>query len=160
MEDDGTSHSVRSFTTVQFYSERSYDTLSVPYTSVRSSDGDNDGKNDLYKFEFRVPNVDSENVREVFAAVVFNYTLNSRINSEMKSMAAFSASTPKGASGVRAFGELVLRQKNPLYDDTYIKNEYDESPLAALMNSSATDLIYTYNQRNETTFFEHDYVIM
>lgn len=89
-----------------------------------------------------------ENVREVFVALVFNYTIEDRIREDMKTLAYFHTSTPSGASKISSFGTLELKQKHPIYNEGFKKLDYDSNPIESASNKTLSRLVYEYENRN------------
>ena len=106
-----------------------------------------------------VSGVDGPNIRQVYAAAVFNYTLDQQIKMDMKSLAQVSVTTPQGCSMINAFGDLGFQQRTPLYSEGFKKTDYDENPLETVTNKTVGDLLLQYEARNETTVFDSNVVI-
>ena len=153
--------STRTFVSNPNYNEKASSTLAAPFIQVRSNDDEQDGFPDSYDLEISVSGVETQNIWHFFLGLVFNYTLSDVIATQMQSLALIEARTATGVSWVEASGSLLLKQHSPLYDVTYTtKLDYDENPLGSISNWTLGYLLEEYNQRNETTVFDGDIVVM
>lgn len=64
----------------------------------------------------------------------------------MKTLAVLKAESSSGISSVEAFGTMELKQKTPLFTETYKKLDYNINPLKAIINKTLDELIISYYQ--------------
>ena len=148
------------FTTVPRYTEENFNSLVPPYFSYYTEDENNDDIPEKFVFDIIIHGITAANIRNVYLAMGFMYELDGVTEEIMRGLAMFQIDSPNGLGDVRAYGSLVLKQRDPIEDSYQQGVEYDVNPLEKMLNGSLTEMSTTYRERKAYTEFEGKIITM
>jgi len=134
--------------------------VKVPLVRSSFSDRNHDGIADVLKLSVELP---SSGRRNLVLLAVYQVQVQGKVSEELSGLLALDLSSPYLASGVSVHGQLIFRQKLPLFQSVEVRRIYAESPLVVNWTSSWTPenqpltleaLLGRYAQRNETATLE------
>jgi len=150
---------VKSFSTINLLNEQTSVDLLVPDLKSSSTDSNNDNLNDEIYISAKFPSIplDIKNIKIVLG---FDYSISDQVKMKMQTGIFLNVNAPAGASKVQVYGDLVLKQTNPLAVTSLERDIYDTSVFTQFENSDYFSAFQDNLLRNETTSFPHDFMVM
>eukprot|EP00434_Breviolum_minutum_P005610 symbB.v1.2.004949.t1/scaffold272.1/size248367/4 len=109
--------------------------VKVPLVRSSFSDRNHDGIADVLKLSVELP---SSGRRNLVLLAVYQVQVQGKVSEELSGLLALDLSSPYLASGVSVHGQLIFRQKLPLFQSVEVRRLYAESPLVVNWTSSWT----------------------
>lgn len=134
--------------------------VKVPLVRSSFSDPNHDGVADTLKLSVELP---SSSMRHVTLLAVYEVKVRGKVSEELSGLMALDLSSPYLASGLSVYGQMVFRQKLPLFQSVEVRRLYARSPLEVNWTSNwipanqpltLEALLGRYAQRNETATLE------
>ncbi|CAK9118507.1 unnamed protein product [Durusdinium trenchii] len=130
--------------------------VKVPLVRSSHEDPNHDNIAETLKLQVEMP---STGFRSLLLLAVYNVQLRGKVSEELTGLVALDLTSPYAASGVSIYGQLVFRQKLPLFQSFEQRRLYASSPLEVNWRSNwipenqpltLEALLGRYAQRNET----------
>ncbi|DBA04946.1 TPA: LOW QUALITY PROTEIN: hypothetical protein N0F65_006948 [Lagenidium giganteum] len=128
--------------------------------SMSADDSDQDGRPEALHVQASVPLAAGEEVFQVFALVLLNYTANSYIKVEMDAAAIVTFSSPLPGKSLFVDGDLKLNQRTPFHVkassvDLWLTNPFASEPILdfdkvrTVQDLNLESIIARYRGRNQ-----------
>ncbi|XP_022342597.2 transmembrane protein 231-like isoform X2 [Crassostrea virginica] len=150
------------YSTYQRYNQLQQQNIRIPLIQSREPDENGDGKADGLEFKLEMPLLDSEKVIGVKVLLFFDYTLHRFSSFGMESLAYINYESPKPGARLDVYGELNLRQKQPLGHrglDTRFSGPIIDSTSVYAESYDLANIFKKYTERNVTTQLNAPYSV-
>lgn len=139
-----------------YYSEN---LLNIPMVKYEDFDINYDRLIDQYLFKINFY-TNPGKIRNIKLLFLFDYTLTTRVQGTIQTLAVVDIDTPLGASYVRAEGELRIKQKGPLNINTLTTGNYNEDIFKSRTPIEYDELLDAFRDRRVSTVFDYDKVVI
>lgn len=120
--------------------------LKIPMVKYEDFDTNYDKLIDQFVFKINFYSIPKliKNIKLVF---LFDYSIKTRVNGTMQTLAVVDIDTPYGASYVRVEGDLRINQKSPIDTNTFISGNYHKDVFESREPIEYDELLDIFNNR-------------